>query len=39
MVKYNAKTLGSLKQYYRDKSNSTITDSESFKFKIMTAGG
>ena len=33
-----SKTSGSLRQYYRDKPNDNITESESFKSKIKITG-
>ena len=34
-----SKVSGSLWQYYRDDLNDSITNSESFKFKIKSLGG
>ena len=33
-----SKTSGSLWQYYRDKPNNNLTDSESFKSKVKATG-
>ena len=34
----SSKTSGSLQQQYKDDSNDTLTDSESFKFKVKITG-
>ena len=33
-----SKTSGSLWKYYRDEANATLTDSESFRFKVRITG-
>ena len=41
MIEYSdnySKTSGSLWQYYKNKSNYNLTDSESFKSKVKTTG-